>query len=208
MAVHSEGKALAGSSVDAVAVVPLLALALRERPILALVVAAADLLEQAMVAVVVLAVMWKPFSLTRPLPIAMELEPPELLLLAGLMVPQEALVVLESSSLMSSTTDWSAMLTSFLILSSIGLWALFLMYCALHASIKSGKFYQTPWPVRSISYALLFMMVGADAVFNLTIGSLSSSNYRSPGCSPRAVLLTWRSLAGEGIWLGGFVMVG
>jgi hypothetical protein len=42
----------------------------------------------------------------------------------------------------------------------------------LHASIKNGKFYITPWPVRSISYALLFMMVGADAVFNLTIGSI------------------------------------
>jgi hypothetical protein len=58
------------------------------------------------------------------------------------------------------------------ILASVGLWALFLMYCALHASIKNGKFYITPWPVRSISYALLFMMVGADAVFNLTIGSI------------------------------------
>jgi hypothetical protein len=57
---------------------------------------------------------------------------------------------------------------------ALGLWALFLMYCALHASIKNGKFYITlfPWPVRSISYALLFMMVGADAVFNLTIGSI------------------------------------
>jgi hypothetical protein len=45
------------------------------------------------------------------------------------------------------------MILSAIIASAVGLWALFLMYCALHASIKSGKFYKTPWPVRSLSYA-------------------------------------------------------
>jgi hypothetical protein len=53
-----------------------------------------------------------------------------------------------------------------------GLWALFLMYCALNASLKSGKLKQTPPPVRAMSYTLLGVMWVADLVFNVTVGSL------------------------------------
>lgn len=52
------------------------------------------------------------------------------------------------------------------------LWALFLMYCALHASVRSGKLKATPWPVRCMSLALLGVMGTADVLFNITIGSL------------------------------------
>lgn len=55
---------------------------------------------------------------------------------------------------------------------AVGLWGLYLMYCALHASMRNGKLHATPWPVRALSYALLAFMVTADALFNLTIGSL------------------------------------
>ncbi|HZR02812.1 MAG TPA: hypothetical protein VFA81_06555 [Burkholderiales bacterium] len=58
------------------------------------------------------------------------------------------------------------------ILAAPGLWGLYLMYCALHASMKSGKFYTTPWPVRALSYVLLAVMVTADVLFNFTLGSL------------------------------------
>lgn len=83
------------------------------------------------------------------------------------------------------------------ILSSVGLWALFLMYCALHASIKSGKFYKTPWPVRSLSYVLLVFMVGADAIFNVTIGSalfleLPKSWMFTTRCSSHLDDVNWR----------------
>jgi hypothetical protein len=54
---------------------------------------------------------------------------------------------------------------------AIALWGLFLMYCALHASMKSGKFYLTPSPVRACSYVLLGVMIVADIGFNFTIGS-------------------------------------
>jgi hypothetical protein len=62
-------------------------------------------------------------------------------------------------------------LASLSIGSAVVLWTLFLTYCALHASIKSGKFYATPWPVRAMSYLLLAVMGGVDAIFNITIGS-------------------------------------
>jgi hypothetical protein len=57
------------------------------------------------------------------------------------------------------------------VVAAVGLWALYLMYCTLHASMKSGKFYETPWPVRVLSYSLLVFMVTADIAFNVIFGS-------------------------------------
>src|ERR1700747_1945493 len=64
------------------------------------------------------------------------------------------------------------MLFLYIFLAILVTWALYLMYCALHASMKSGKFALTPWPVRLLSYALLGVMLTADVAFNLTVGSL------------------------------------
>lgn len=52
------------------------------------------------------------------------------------------------------------------------LWALFLMYCALIASRKSGKLAATPWYVRWMSWVLLGVMGAFDVFFNVTFGSL------------------------------------
>lgn len=53
-----------------------------------------------------------------------------------------------------------------------GLWALYLMYSALNASLRSGKLKKTPLPVRVLSYLLIAVMGTADVLFNVTLGSL------------------------------------
>jgi hypothetical protein len=64
------------------------------------------------------------------------------------------------------------MILVYVLLSIVVTWALFLMYCALHASIRSGKFRLTPWPVRVLSAVLFAVMLVADVLFNLTVGSI------------------------------------
>jgi len=59
------------------------------------------------------------------------------------------------------------------VVAAAALWGLYLMYCALHASMKSGKFAAAPWPVRVLSYILIAVMASADVAFNFTIGSLA-----------------------------------
>lgn len=58
------------------------------------------------------------------------------------------------------------------LIAAISLWGFFLMYCAIMASRRSGKFYLAPWPVRLLSYMLLAVLVVADVAFNLTVGTL------------------------------------
>lgn len=80
------------------------------------------------------------------------------------------------------------MLLAYALAAPLVLWGLFLMYCALHASMKSGKFYLAPWPVRACSYVLLGVMVAADIAFNFTIGSaifLELPNIRRPTFTQR-----------------------
>lgn len=88
---------------------------------------------------------------------------------------------------------------AYLFLAPVLLWALFLMYCTLNASRKSGKFYEAPWPVRGLSYALLAVMVVADILFNFTIGTvlfLELPQFRRPTftqrCSRHLSGLFWR----------------
>src|SRR6478609_4225808 len=56
-------------------------------------------------------------------------------------------------------------------ISAAGLWGLYLMYVALHASMKNGKFQQAPKLVQGLSYFLLVFMVTADVLFNVVFGS-------------------------------------
>jgi len=64
------------------------------------------------------------------------------------------------------------MIVLYIFLAIPVMWALFLTYCTIMASRRSGKFYLAPWPVRALSYLLLGMLVVADVGFNLTIGSV------------------------------------
>lgn len=64
------------------------------------------------------------------------------------------------------------MIAACILGSVVVMWALYLMYCAINASRKSGKFALTPWPVRAMSYALLLVAATADALFNVTIGTV------------------------------------
>lgn len=49
----------------------------------------------------------------------------------------------------------------------IVLWGMYLMYVALHASMKNGKFKLTPWPVKLLSYALLGIIWPVDVLANV-----------------------------------------
>lgn len=61
----------------------------------------------------------------------------------------------------------------FIVGFAASLWVLYLAYCTLNVSRRSGKFAMTPWPVRALSYAILAVAVVGDVVFNITIGTLS-----------------------------------
>lgn len=58
-----------------------------------------------------------------------------------------------------------------ILVAVIVLWTLFLAYCAIMASRRSGKFQLTPWPVRALSYTLLGLLVVGDIALNFTLGS-------------------------------------
>lgn len=94
------------------------------------------------------------------------------------------------------------------------LWGLFLMYCAIMASRRSGKFYLAPWPVRAMSYALLALLVVTDVAFNFTIGSalfLESPDIHQPTfterCAQHLAALDWRGRIARWVcdgWLNPF----
>lgn len=64
------------------------------------------------------------------------------------------------------------MISLYALLATVEFWVLFLAYCAIMASRRSGKFQLTPWPVRALSYAVLGVLGVVDIVFNFTAGSL------------------------------------
>lgn len=105
-------------------------------------------------------------------------------------------------------------LTIYIFLAILVTWALFLMYCALHASIKSGKFKATPLPVKALSCILFTIMLVGDIGFNLTVGSLLFAelpNIRRPTftqrCSDHITDEDWRGRLAKWIctgWLNPF----
>lgn len=54
------------------------------------------------------------------------------------------------------------------LVASLVLWAMFLIYCAVNASRKSGKFEQTPKIVQWMSYMLIAPMWAFDVFYNCT----------------------------------------